>query len=144
MAKTTITKKQISEILQNNVSGVQFANKSLQRKFEKQKKDLERKAAIKENLRKRSAKALAANNIPTSDVAMVANFSDQTDQELLSAIIGLGVTAADLIDGKVDAVRALRLVKEAEKLMFEHQQRKALGGAVQVQAPVPPIVKVNS
>ena len=113
MESKTITKKQISQVLQTNTTGVKFANKSLQRKFEKNKKLLERNKAIEENIRKRSAKAADASASDIT-VAMVANLSKHTDQELLSAIIGLGMTITDLIDGKVDAVRALRLVKQAE------------------------------
>lgn len=143
MESKTITKKQISQVLQTNTTGVKFANKSLQRKFEKNKKLLERNKAIEENIRKRSAKAADASASDIT-VAMVANLSKHTDQELLSAIIGLGMTITDLIDGKVDAVRALRLVKQAEKLVAERMQNVMPISNIQVQQPIPPIAKINS
>lgn len=143
MESKIITKKQISKALQTNTTGLKFANKSLQRKFEKNKKLIEKKRAVEENIRKRNAKKLAMQQIPETDLPASADLSAQPDSELISAIIGLGITAADLIDCKVDHVRALRLVSEAERIKATHIHNKAMREDIAVQPPTPRTISVN-
>lgn len=151
--KKIITKKQIDQIVKNNESGVRFANKGLNKRLEKNKKVVERSLMLRENIRKKEAKKQQKEMgavMPRPDIKPVADLSKETDENLLSAAIGLGLTAADMIDGGVDAVRALSIVKKADKVIQERAnlRRLAMAGAsgivVNPPANEPRVVHVDS
>lgn len=117
MQKTKITKQQVTQALQtNSPQNFVFANKSLRRKHLKAVKDLEQKQVRRENFAMLAAKK---NNKQKFEAPKAVDMSDQTDEQLIQAIRGLGFTADDLIKCNVDPVRAIELFRKNKPLTMK-------------------------
>lgn len=135
-----ITKKQTQTAVQEIQSGanpnITFFNKSVAKRLKKNKEKLLREETLQENAKKLSEKMMTKQNaapMPKPDIKNPVDYTAMDDDKLVSSIIVLGVTPADLIEGGIDAVRALRLYSEAQaKVVARH---RAMNTGVRVPAP---------
>lgn len=116
-----ITKKQITEAIDNNYTGVKFTSKKVQRRFEKNKAIVAKRDARIQNLRATQAKNTNETQMPEADLPILADFSQMDDAQLVKSMIVLGVTPADLMAGGVDSIRVLRLHQESTCHMASRQ-----------------------